>query len=140
MPRRSDVLAGPAFGPLSKGGLREAVGDRDFYDPSASLRSAAPFIQRETSQEDVPGEGTGRIPALHRRGDPRGRLSRRAPASFAPVCALGRLSLQFLQAFQFAAAQEVLYPAQVLLHLSVAELVELVHQAFQEVTVVGNDN
>ena len=29
LPRRSDVLAGPAFGPLSKGGLREAVGDRD---------------------------------------------------------------------------------------------------------------
>ena len=91
--RRSDVLAGPAFGPLSKGGLREAVGDRDFYDPSASLRSAAPF-QRETSQEGVPGEGTGRIPALRPRGDPRGRLSRRAPASFAPLCALGRLPLQ----------------------------------------------
>ena len=82
--------------PSFKRGLREAVGDRDSHAvrSPASLRSAVPFIQREALREGVPGEGTGRIPALRPSGDLHGRLSRRAPASFAPVCALGRLPFQ----------------------------------------------
>lgn len=97
--------------PSFKRGLREAVGDRDSHAvrSPASLRSAAPSIQREASRGDVPGEGTGRIPALRPSGDPRGRLSRlprlirpgvRAGAPSSPGAGFWRTEL-FLIAYAF---------------------------------------